>query len=183
MPFEAATKALRRLLLVDLPAKTAQRVTDRIGAELEAQQQADIRRAWEQYEFPPREGAKPDTLYLSVDGTTIRLGDAYHEVKVAAFHRTEWRTTAREERELHAVDVTYVVAVAETAEEFAKRVLVEGYRRGWEQARVLVVLGDGGRARAARCFGRREGQRSPRTPEDHPRSLDLPHEQPRADAL
>lgn len=143
MPFELATKALRKLLLVDLPAKTAQRVTDRIGAELEAQQQADIRRAWEQYKFPPMEGAKPDTLYLSVDGTTIRLGNEYHEVKVAAFHRTEWRTTARGERELHAVDVTYVVAVAETAEEFAKRVLVEGYRRGWNQAQQVVVLGDG----------------------------------------
>lgn len=143
MPFELATKALRKLLLVDLPAKTVQRVTDRIGAELEAQQQADIRRAWEQYKFPPMEGAKPDTLYLSVDGTTIRLGNEYHEVKVAAFHRTEWRTTARGERELHAVDVTYVVAVAETAEEFAKRVLVEGYRRGWNQAQQVVVLGDG----------------------------------------
>jgi hypothetical protein len=143
MPFEPATQALRQLLLVDLPAKTAQRVTDRIGAELEAQPQADVRRAWEQYEFPPRERAAPDTLYLSVDGTAVRLGDEYHKVKVAAFHRTEWRTTARGERELRAVDVTYVVAVAETAEEFAKRVLVEGYRRGWEQARVLVVLGDG----------------------------------------
>jgi hypothetical protein len=143
MPFEVATKALRKLLLIELPAKTAQRVTDRIGAELEAQQQAEIRRAWDQYEFPQMEGAKPDTLYLSVDGTTIRLGNDYHEVKVAAFHRTEWRTSARGERELHAVDVTYVIAVEETAEEFAKRVLVEGYRRGWDQARRLVVLGDG----------------------------------------
>jgi len=143
MPFEVAVKALRKLLLVDLPAKTAQRVTDRIGGELEAQQQAEVQRAWTQYEFPSLEGARPDTLYLSVDGTTVRLGDDYHEVKVAAFHRTEVRTTAPGQRELHAVDVTYVVAVDEAAEEFAKRVLVEGYRRGWDQARLLVVLGDG----------------------------------------
>jgi hypothetical protein len=143
MPFELAAKALRKLLLVDLPAKTAQRVTDRIGAELEAQQQAEVQRAWTQYEFPPLEGARPDILYLSVDGTTVRLGDEYHEVKVAAFHRTEVRTTAQGKRELHAVDVTYIVAVDETAEAFAQRVLVEGYRRGWDLARLVVVLGDG----------------------------------------
>ena len=143
MPFELAVKTLGKLLALDLPAKTEQRVLQRVGAELETRQQEEVQQAWEKYEFPPREGKAPDTLYLGADGTTIRLGDEYREVKVAAFHRAELRTTAKGKTELHAVDVTYVVAVDEPAEEFAKRVLVEGYRRGWNQAQLVVVLGDG----------------------------------------
>jgi hypothetical protein len=143
IPFALAVKVLGKLLDIDLPAKTAQRVTQRIGAEMESQQQQAIRQAWEAYEFPSPEGDAPEVLYLSVDGTTVRLEDGYHEAKVAAFHQAEIRISRQGERELHAVDITYVVAMDEPAEEFAKRVLVEGYRRGWQQAQRVVVLGDG----------------------------------------
>lgn len=143
MPFELAVKTLRKLLALEVPAKTEQRVVHRVGNELERQQQEEIQRAWEQYEFPALEGKAPDILYLEVDGTTIRLGDEYHEVKVGAFHRAELRKNSQGEPELHTTDVTYLVAVNETAEAFAKRVLVEGYRRGWDRAKLVVVLGDG----------------------------------------
>ncbi len=143
MPFELAVKTLRKLLALEVPAKTEQRVVQRVGKELERQQQEEIRRAWEHYEFPALEGKAPDILYLETDGTTICLGDEYHEVKVAAFHRAEIRKKASGESELHTIDVTYLVAVNEPAEEFAKRVLVEGYRRGWDRAKRVVVLGDG----------------------------------------
>jgi hypothetical protein len=143
MPFELATKTLRKLLALEVPAKTAQRVVDRVGREIEQRQQAEIQRAWEHYEFPALEGKAPDILYVEVDGTTIRLGAEYHEVKVGAFHRAELRTTPQGGKELHAIDVTYLVAVNESAEAFAKRVLVEGYRRGWDRAKLVVVLGDG----------------------------------------
>jgi hypothetical protein len=143
VPFELGVKLVRKLLAVDLPAKSAQRVTQRIGAELEAQQQETIRRAWQDYEFPPMEGAAPAILYLSTDGAQVRLEDGFHEAKIAAFHQAALRTNRKGEAELHAVDITYVVAVDEPAAEFAKRVLVEGYRRGWQQAGLVVVLGDG----------------------------------------
>lgn len=143
MPFELAVKTLGKLLALEVPAKTEQRVVQRVGNELEQRQQEEIRRAWEKFEFPALEGKAPDILYLEADGTTIRLGDEYHEVKVAAFHRAELRKNSRGEEELHAIDVTYLVAVNESAEEFAKRVLVEGYRRGWNLAQLVVVLGDG----------------------------------------
>jgi hypothetical protein len=73
----------------------------------------------------------------------MRLGAQFHEVKVAAFYQAEERRTRDGRTELHAVDTTYVAAVQEAAEEFAKRVLIEGYRRGWQRARKVVVLGDG----------------------------------------
>jgi hypothetical protein len=143
MPFRLAVRTIKNLLGVELPAKTGQRVTDRVGAELEAQQQAAIQRAWTTDEFPPSEGPAPETLYVSTDGTLVRLGAQFHEVKVAAFYRAEERHTRDGGTELHAVDTTYVAAVQEPAEEFAKRVLIEGYRRGWQRARKVVVLGDG----------------------------------------
>lgn len=143
MPFAAAVRNLKKLLQVELPAKTGQRVTQRIGAELEALQQQDIQQAYEKYTFPAMEGAAPEVLYMSVDGTQTHLADGYHEAKVAVLHRAELRSNSKGEQELHAVDCTYVVAIDEPAEEFAQRVLVEGYRRGWDKANLVVVLGDG----------------------------------------
>ena len=67
-----------------------------------------------------------DILYLSVDGAQVRLADGFHEAKAVVFHRAELRTNSKGEPELHAVDCTYVVAINEPAEEFAKRGLVEG---------------------------------------------------------
>jgi hypothetical protein len=143
MPFAAAMRNLQKLLQVELPAKTGQRVTQRIGAELEAQQQQAIQQAYEQYEFPAMEGAAPEILYLSVDGAQVRLSDGFHEAKAVVFHQAELRSNSQGEPELHAVDCTYVVAIDEPAEVFAQRVLGEGYRRGWDQAQLVVVLGDG----------------------------------------
>lgn len=143
MPFRLTARVVKNLLAVELPAKTDQRVTERVGAELEGQQQTAIQAAWTQAQFPSPEDAPPETLYVSTDGTQVRLGAEFHEVKVAAFYQAEQRRTKDGRTELHAVDTTYVAAVQEPAEEFAKRVLVEGYRRGWATARKVVVLGDG----------------------------------------
>ena len=144
MPFELAVRTVERLLELELPAKTEQRVTQRIGQELEVQQQEVIRRAWEDYSLPAmEEAAPPTTLYVSTDGAQLHLQDQYHEAKVGAFYESELRSSVQGETKWHATDTTYVAAVDEPAEEFARRVLVEGYRRGWDQAERVVVLGDG----------------------------------------
>ena len=76
-------------------------------------------------------------------GAQARLQDRYHEAKVGAFYESEWRSPAQGEATWHATDTTCVAAVGEPAEEFTRRVLVEGYRRGWDQAERVVVLGRG----------------------------------------
>ncbi len=126
MPFRLAGRTIRSLLGVEVAPKVEQRATDRVGAEMEGQQQAATQQFWERDEVPPREGAVPEMLYVSTDGTHIRLEAQFHEVKVAALYRADERRTREGQTELHAVDTTYVAAVQETVEALAQRVLIEG---------------------------------------------------------
>ncbi|MFL7793534.1 MAG: ISKra4 family transposase [Anaerolineae bacterium] len=143
MPLETAVGTLARLLRVKVDDNTVQRAVLRVGTELAEQQRRRAQQAWQAAEPPEMEvDHPPKRLYISVDGTTAHLQEGWKEVKVAAIYETETVTQEDGSTVVRAIDITYVVSF-EDAPSFARYVYLEAARRGLEQAKEVVVLGDG----------------------------------------
>ena len=153
--FAEGSELLRELAGVPVDPKQVERTAERLGREI-AQ---DERRVVE-----PELPAAP-TLYLGMDGTGVPMRPAELEGRVgkqpdgSAKTRevklvTVWSAEGRDEEGIPVRDpgsVTYSAAIESAAShdtdavasEFAQRAHREAQRRGFDQARRRVVLGDG----------------------------------------
>lgn len=143
LPFEEAVRLIERLSGVAVSHTTAQQVAEAVGEEIAQAQQAECEAAWAGH-LPPVPRQAPERLYVSVDGIIVCQQDGWHELKVATCYEVERRvpTTEHPEGELHAKTPTYLATQAE-AREFGKAVWVEAVKRGVDQAREVVMVGDG----------------------------------------
>ncbi len=151
--FEEASSLLADLAGVTVNAKQVERTAEALGREMAEDERSHVE--------PERDVAS--TLYLGVDGTGIPVrkseltgrkgkqpdGTAKtREVKLC----TVWSAESRD-KEGHPIrdqgSVTYSAAIESAASHdeapFAKRVLREATRRGFDRATRQVVLGDGAR--------------------------------------
>lgn len=81
--FGAAETLVDDLLGVRVPAETARRVTERVGAVAEAEQQAAIAGVQRGDAPTAAVGPAPAVLLVTVDGVQAPLRDGWHEVKVS----------------------------------------------------------------------------------------------------
>ncbi|WP_051998861.1 ISKra4 family transposase [Gordonia rhizosphera] len=158
-PFAAASVLLAELAGIRLGTKRIERSAETDGAaaaDRQAVESAAICRRAVQVLAPSTERPAPDKLYIAIDGTGVpmtaaavagRTGKAAdgrahtREVKLAAvFTQT---TIDDEGRPLRDPDSTSYVASFATSGDFAPLAAAEATRRGAEQTRQLVVLGDG----------------------------------------
>ena len=158
--FEEGQELLRELAGVRLSAKHVERAAKALGAEISK---------YEEQESEPlvTEEEVPDTLYLGMDGTGIpvrkeevegRTGKQEdgraktREVKLV----TIWSAEKTDEEGVPVRDegsVSYSAGIESAAQRdtdnepspFAKRVMREATRRGFQHARRRVILGDGAR--------------------------------------
>ncbi len=153
--FEQSREQLELLAGIQVTAKAVERQAEAIGADIEARQQDEIRRA-KQLELPEVCAPAVPILYIEMDGTGIpvvkaetegRTGKvdgqpAYtREVKVGCvFTQT---TTDKDGHPVRDEDSTSYVAAIETAQQFGLRLYTEAWRSGWSRARKKVVIGDG----------------------------------------
>jgi hypothetical protein len=153
--FDRGREQLELLAGIEVSAKAVERHAEAIGADIEARQQSEIRRA-KQLELPVVRGPGVPLLYIEMDGTGIPVvkaetegragkvdGQPAHtrEVKLGCvFTQT---TTDQEGRPVRDEDSTSYVAAIETAEAFGLRLYTEAWRRGWSRAQKKVVIGDG----------------------------------------
>jgi hypothetical protein len=89
-------------------------------------------------EAPPGPEAAPARLYVGLDGTHAHIDGAWHEVKTGV----TWAGVPDAEGQDQAAECRYVAA-QESAEAFGERAYGAAAGRGVEQAREVVVLGDG----------------------------------------
>jgi hypothetical protein len=154
LPFAEARDVLARLTGVEVSAKTTQVVSEALGATVAvAQDQPDP--------VGPCAAAVPDRVYLGMDGVMYGTVErdpegklVWHEAKVGVFYTarpTGTPGTGRHSRlapDGMPIDVaeadsqSYVVHMGNW-QDFAGKVWREGERRGWWQAREIIVLGDG----------------------------------------
>jgi len=155
--FQEGSQLLQELAEVEVGAKQVERTAEALGAEVAEDERQRVE--------PEREGPRPGTLYLGLDGTGIPMrreelegragkqpdGSAQtREVKVCAL----WSAEARDAEGLPRRDegsVSYSAAIETAASrdtdsqvaEFPRRVEREAKRRGFTQAPRQVVIGDG----------------------------------------
>jgi hypothetical protein len=143
MPFEKAQDFLDKYCNIEVSHDTVNNRTVEIGQALREKQEEAVRRAWEEYQLPTCEVARPiKHLYVSADGINHLLPDGQgREIKVAAVYETEERLNKKGETEIHAVDIEYVVAAK--GEELARAAYLLALKRGVEWAERVIVLGDG----------------------------------------
>jgi hypothetical protein len=153
--FEQGREQLELLAGLEVTSKSVERQSEAIGADIEAGERKEIRRA-KQLELPEVCTPAVPVFYIEMDGTGVpvtvkeRVGRAgktegqparTREVKLGCvFTQT---TTDQDGRPIRDPDSTSYVAAIETAEEFGLRLYTEAWRRGWSSARQKVVLGDG----------------------------------------
>lgn len=155
-PFREVARDMRELAGVCLCRKEAERISERIGTQMELWQQGEGRRL--RFQEPPSpEAPKPlDTLYIEFDGTGVPMtprevegrkgkqadGSAKtREVKLGCvFTQTGCDAEGRPVRD--PASTTFVGAIEPVAA-FGRRIYAEAVRRGLFEARRVVVLGDG----------------------------------------
>jgi hypothetical protein len=153
LPFARAARQLRRLTGLAVGAETIRRHTEAAGLELEAVQQAAIRRVERTREAAEPLDPAPRQLVVEADGVMLHFLDGWHEVKLGVVAGLQAGRLA----------APSYVAAREPAERFGPRLLgpaprgssarrgaleVIGWRsrlfgRGLALLRSVAVLGDG----------------------------------------
>lgn len=153
--FDHGRQQLELLAGIEVTTKAVERQAEAIGADIEAREQVEIKRA-KQLELPQVCAPSVPFLYIEMDGTGVPVvkaeaqdrsgkieGQPAHtrEVKLGCcFTQT---TTDPEGRPVRDEDSTTYVGAIETAEEFGFRMYAEAWRRGWSRAQKIIVLADG----------------------------------------
>jgi len=154
-PFDHGREQIKVLAGLEVTAKSVERTTEAIGADIAAGEQREIGKAV-QLDLPVIIGKPIPILYVQMDGTGVPVvkketegrkgkadGQPAHtrEVKLGCvFTQTAW------DKEGYAIrdpDSTTYTAAIETSEEFGKRLYLEAWNRGWSRAEKKVVMGDG----------------------------------------
>ncbi len=145
--FEAAMDAACDTLGVTVPAETARRDTEGIGAVAEADQQADMAAARQGQLIAATAPIDTGVLAVAVDGVQAPQRDGWHEMKVGTVAPLgpRRRVDAQTGRTHLAWGAASYCAGGEEAEAFWWRVYVEACRRGLgtPAVRTVVLLGDG----------------------------------------
>jgi|LSQX01.2.fsa_nt_gb hypothetical protein len=81
----------------------------------------------------------PERLYVAKDGTSAHIDGAWHEVKTSVVYRCSPGEDGFDTKDSGA----QYVAAQESAEEFGERVYAVAVAQGVQQAREVIVIGDG----------------------------------------
>ena len=153
--FDQGREQLELLAALEVTAKAVERHAEAIGADVAAQEQAEIRRA-KQLELPEVCVPAVPVFYIEMDGTGVPVVKAETEGRAGKTegqpaHTREAKlgcvftqtATDKKSRPVRDENSTSYVAAIETAEEFGLRLYTEAWRRGWSRAQKKVVIGDG----------------------------------------
>ena len=140
--FERGQEILERFTGIRVSVEEGRLIAEKLGRELEHQTQEEIKKVWQPETPKPREvSVMPERLYLSPDGThiPIRGEKEWREVKVGTIFST--RIPAKGEDPVR--EQTRYVGGLEKAEIFYKRFYAEALKQSIDQAKEVVVIGDG----------------------------------------
>ena len=154
-PFDHGREQMSVLAGVEVTTKSVERIAEAIGDDIAQREQREIQKAV-QLDLPIIIGDPIRILYVQMDGTGVPVvkketqgrpgkvtGQPAHtrEAKLGCvFTQTTWD---REGYPIRDPDSTTYTGAIETAEEFAKRIYLEAWKRGWSRAQKKVVIGDG----------------------------------------
>jgi hypothetical protein len=153
--FEVGREQLELLAGLQVSTKSVERQAEQIGAEIMRLEQAEMQGSL-QLDLPLPLGPPIPVIYVEIDGTGVPVvrketqgrigkveGQPAHtrEVKLGCVFTSVG--VDPEKRPIRDEASTTYTGAIETAEEFARRIYREAYKRGWSRARIKVILGDG----------------------------------------
>ena len=154
-PFDHGREQLKLLANLEVTTKAVERTAEAIGDDIARREHAEIQKAL-QLDLPVIVGEPIPVLYVQMDGTGVPVvkketvgrqgktdGQPAHtrEAKLGCvFTQSTWD---EEGFAIRDPDSTTYTGAIETAEEFGKRIYLEGWKRGWNRAKKKVVIGDG----------------------------------------
>jgi hypothetical protein len=140
MPFKQAAQMLGALLGVQISAETARRLTERMGACVEAAQTAEADLA---VLHEPTDPPAPEQCVLSVDGAMISLvHQQWVEVRTLAIGQPHEQRNADGELEVHVDQLSYFSRLAD-ASTFTELAEGEMRRRQVREAEQVCAVTDG----------------------------------------
>jgi hypothetical protein len=138
VPFAEARQMLGRLTGLQVSLSHLQRLAERHGGRVEAQEQGE-REALFGQRLSYLSAERPNRLYVTLDGTQTPFQDGWHETRVGAVYVGEPNAEGQDE----AGRTTYVTGVRESVAAFGQRLYQEAERRGLRHAKEVVVVADG----------------------------------------
>jgi len=136
IPFEEVSVELGQLLGVHVSKNTVERVAEAIGQTIKRESRDREEFVLSGYADIPKLG--PKRLYIGIDGTGVPMrGGTSREAKTGVVYETK-----EHDGEIRISRPEYL-ATLERAEVFGERVYAAAFARGVENAREVIVLGDG----------------------------------------
>jgi len=154
-PFDHGREQIKVLAGLQVTTKSVERTAEAIGEDIARREREQIDKAI-QLDLPAVLGKPIPVLYVEMDGTGVPVvkketvgrqgkmdGQPAHtrEVKLGCVFTQA--TYDKEGFPIRDPDSTTYTGAIETAEQFGKRIYLEAYQRGWENAAKKVVLADG----------------------------------------
>ena len=130
--FAQTSQKLEELLGQKVSERTVERVVHRVGSVALCQQTQELESFFADRQIPQAQ-AKPERLYVAVDGTTAHEKDGWHEVKVGSIY---WEDGQFEKQKRY-------VGRFDNSQTFGWHVWMEACRYGLREAKEVVFLGDG----------------------------------------
>jgi hypothetical protein len=147
VPYDTAVEIVSRLLPVTISNETAQRITATVAADLQEEQKADLKAAFEDpsrscFPAPSRRPSNPVAL-VALDGGMCRIRDqdTFSEFKVGVLGTLD-PSTASPRKPAKVQDKHYVAHFA-PADKIVDYVNVEMHRQGLHLCPTLHVIADG----------------------------------------
>lgn len=152
--FAEASRMAKQLLLLEVSDNTIRQETQRVGERRRAQEAVWQAQSQEPayLEDPPRRETAPRRLYGSIDGVSVRLEEAWRELRAGCWYEVtpvserQWPSRYKERvgnlEGLKAQNITYYCDIAEW-QTFAELAWATGCRRGADVAQELVFVADG----------------------------------------
>jgi len=130
--FEQVSRKIDQLFGQTVSDDTVKQVVHKIGSVALQEQDQEFENFFTNRDIPQTQ-AKPERLYVALDGTTVHETDAWHEAKVGCIYFEDERFK-RHKRYIGRFD---------TSQTFGWHVWLEACRCGLCEAKEVVYLGDG----------------------------------------
>lgn len=141
--FAHSAEMVKRLTLVEVSPNRCRRSTERLGQLVAAEEEQTRQQVWEQptLNLPPVDKESIDPLYISADGVMVHTRESdWREQCVGAVYTAKCMPPHTSELRSHKISYTTELG---SRPKFSQQLWLEAHRRGLQQAKTVVFIGDG----------------------------------------
>jgi hypothetical protein len=141
--FAHSAQMVKELTLVEVSPNRCRRSTEMLGQLVAADEERSRQQVWDSptLQLPPVDKDVIDPLYISADGVTVHTRESgWREQCVGAVYTAERSHPHR--AEIRSQAHSYITELG-SRPKFGQQLWLEAHRRGLQQAKTVVFIGDG----------------------------------------